>query len=413
MIYSALKSNSLTAKCLFMFSIGIATSLPFALIVKISGIWFYDHLHISRSMIGVIGLMQVPYLFKYAFVPFAYKLKIPYVQNSRYDYRDLFVLIQVGIIASIFFIGHINNFLLALIVFIILNIFVLLQDAILYNYHIYFLKDTERTKGISGLMIGFRIGYFISGPILYQFAHSFGWDISFHFIALLLLANTMLMLPMIKYTDYKIENTQNIKSFKNALLEPLSRIRNNNFIYVLLFIFFYKALSSINNRMLEPFLIDNGFTIQDIALGYKLIGSIVGVLLCAIMPFLTQRIDVKKILLFLFVMHCFSFAILCQIVFYNHSYLLFYCSIIYENIIVSAMMAAFFVLINKISYQNNRDIILYCFLWSVFQLSSIFFGSIAGVLADGFGWIGFFNILIGSSIFVFIILFIFARKIKI
>jgi len=221
------------------------------------------------------------------------------------------------------------------------------------------------------------------------------------------------MLPMIKYTDYKIANTQNIKSFKDALLEPLSRIRNNNFIYVLLFIFFYKSLSSINNRMLELFLIDNGFTIQDIALGYKLIGSIVGVLLCAIMPFLTQRIDVKKILLFLFIMHCFSFAILCQIVFYNHSYLLFYCSIIYENIIVSSMMAAFFVLINKISYQNNRDIILYCFLWSVFQLSSIFFGSIAGVLADGFGWVGFFNILIGSSIFVFIILFIFARKIKI
>ena len=212
-----LKKFNLIKNIIVIFILGISSGLPIVITASILKALLHDY-NIDLKTIGVLGLVTMPYSFKFLWSPLIDYCKIP-ILDKYLGHRKSWILIsQIFLIFFIIILGNVNpqtNMLLFVSVAFLLAFFSATQDICIDAYRIRILNLNEQGLGASSTIYGYRIGMIISGVGGLYLAELFSWKVSLLIMGLVILPTALVTIMASKIPD---ENLERKRGRKNAIV---------------------------------------------------------------------------------------------------------------------------------------------------------------------------------------------------
>ena len=300
---------------------------------------------------------------------------------------------------------HQNLYLLA--VFALITSFLsATQDIILDAYRVESFNDEPEklSSGVAIFVLGYRFGLIFSGAGAIYLASKISWSSVYMIMSLGVLVGLIAVIfseEAVKY-EYKILNLdiKNLKNFfNNSLIEPFrSFLKNNNWFWILAFIFTYRLSDSYFGPMSNPFYDDMGFSKEEIAFVtkiYSIVMTVIGGLLGGI---IVLKIGMRKSLLLFGFTQCITTTLFSLQAYFGHNMPIFMLIVALEYLSSGLATTAFVAYISSLC-NKMYTATQYALLSSVMSLSRDLFSATSGVLYQsaenmfpGCGWIIFFII---------------------
>ena len=404
-----------------MLLMGFSSGFPLPLVFGTLSFLLKDY-GIAYASIGAISLVKIPYSLKWLWSPIVDNVKIPFLYKIGRR-RSWALITQILLGLSIFLMStvnpHNNLYLMAVFAF-ITSFLSATQDIVLDAYRVESFNDEPEklSSGVAIFVLGYRLGLIFSGAGAIYLASKISWSsvyVIMSFGVLVGLTAVIFSKEAVKY-EYKILDwdTKNIKQFFNdSLINPfVNFIKNENWFWILAFIFTYRLSDSYFGPMSNPFYDDVGFSKEEIAFVtkiYSIVMTIIGGLLGGI---IVLKLGMRKSLLLFGFTQCITTMLFSLQAYYGHNMPLFMVIVALEylssGLATTAFVAYISSLCNKL-YTATQ----YALLSSVMSLSRDLFSATSGVVyqyaentVPGCGWIIFFIISgLMSLPSVFIILF--------
>ena len=390
-----------------MLLLGFSSGFPLALVFGTLTFLLKDY-GIDYAAIGAMSLVKIPYSLKWVWSPIVDNVKIPYLYKmGRRRSWALITMILLGI--SILLMSTVNpqqNICLLAVFAITTSFLSATQDIILDAYRVESFNDEPEklSSGVAIFVLGYRFGMIFSGAGAIYLAAKMTWSNVYVIMSMGVLIGLIAIIfsqEAVKY-EYKILNldVKNIKDFfNNSLIDPFRCfIKNNNWFWILAFIFTYRLSDSYFGPMSNPFYDDMGFSKEEIAFVtkiYSIVMTIIGGLLGGI---IVLKIGMRKSLLLFGFTQCITTTLFSLQAYFGHNMPLFMVVVALEylssGLATTAFVAYISSLCNKL-YTATQ----YALLSSVMSLSRDLFSATSGVLYQhaenafpGCGWIIFFII---------------------
>ena len=375
-------------------TIGLNSGIVFAFLVTTTVAYFKDA-GLSLAVIGFFSIKTLPFSFKYLWSPFAdnYKLKL---FPSHFGQRKSWILLmQIFLFISIASFGFIDvnqHAVVVLILLLFIGFFGATYDIALEAYRIELFSKKEAGIGNGFVVYGFRIGFVISGIFALYLSTIIAWKYVFIILALFILpCMAVIWFSRDERIIAKKTHRLNYKEwFASHFIEPIKEfLRTPRFTLVLLTVAFYKVGDAYLDGMSIPFLLDVGFSKNEIAGVAKtcgMIGTIVGTFVAGI---LIAKLKFRINLLLSEVLAALT----------NLQFLIFLK--IQPNLIVLGIVNFIeslsyglcnLALITYMSSLCNRKFTAthFAILISISQLSRSLISPTSGIVAETFGWQNFF-----------------------
>ena len=389
-------SKKFIQKLITALIIGLNSGIVFAFLVTTTVAYFKDA-GLSLAMIGFFSVKTLPFSFKYFWSPFAdnYKLKL---FPSHFGQRKSWMLLMQAFlfisVASFGFIDVNQHITAVLILLLIIGCLGAVHDTSLEAYRIELFSKKEAGIGNSFVVYGFRIGFIISGIFALYLSTVIAWKYVFIVLALFILP-CMIVIWFShdeRIIAEKIHKLNYREWFASHFIEPVKEfLKIPKFTLVLLTIAFYKVGDVYLEGMSIPFLLDIGFSkneIAGIAKTFGMIGTIIGTflggMLIAKLKFrinllLSEAIAALTNLQFLIFLKIQKNLVVLGTINFIESL-----SYALSNITLITYMSSF----------CNRQFTAthYAILISISQLSRSLLSPTSGVVAENFGWQNFFII---------------------
>ena len=416
-IYNIYFNKRMISMLLFGFSSGFPLPLVFGTLS-----FLLKDYGIAYASIGAISLVKIPYSLKWMWSPVVDNIKIPILYKIGRR-RSWALIIQILLGISIFLMSTVNPqqnlYIMAVFAF-ITSFLSATQDIILDAYRVESFNDEPEklSSGVAIFVLGYRLGLIFSGAGAIYLASKISWSMVYIIMSLGILVGLSAVIfskETVKY-EYKVFdfNIKNIKQFFNdSLINPfINFIKNENWFWILAFIFTYRLSDSYFGPMSNPFYDDMGFTKEEIAFVtkiYSIIMTILGGLLGGI---IVLKLGMRKSLLLFGFTQCMTTMLFSLQAYYGHNMPLFMIIVALEylssGLATTAFVAYISSLCNKL-YTATQ----YALLSSVMSLSRDLFSATSGAVYEyieniftGYGWIIFFIISgLMSLPSIFIILF--------
>lgn len=404
-----------------MLLFGFSSGFPLPLVFGTLSFLLKDY-GIAYASIGAISLVKIPYSLKWLWSPIVDNIKIPFIYKMGRR-RSWALITQILLGISIFLMSTIDPqkslYLMAVFAF-ITSFLSATQDIILDAYRVEsFNKDPEKlSSGVAIFVLGYRLGLIFSGACAIYLASKISWSSVYIIMSGGVLVGLFAIIfskETIKY-EYKTLNleTKNLKQFFNdSLINPfVNFLKNENWFWILAFIFTYRLSDSYFGPMSNPFYDDMGFSKEEIAFVtkvYSIIMTIIGGLLGGIV---VLKLGMRKSLLLFGFTQCITTMLFSLQAYYGHNIYLFMIVVALEylssGLATTAFVAYISSLCNKL-YTATQ----YALLSSVMSLSRDLFSATSGAVYEcmentfpSYGWVIFFIISgLMSLPSVFIILF--------
>ncbi|MBR1600682.1 MAG: MFS transporter [Alphaproteobacteria bacterium] len=395
-----------------MLLFGFSSGFPLPLVFGTLSFLLKDY-GIAYASIGAISLVKIPYSLKWMWSPVVDNIKIPILYKIGRR-RSWALIIQILLGISIFLMSTVNPqqnlYIMAVFAF-ITSFLSATQDIILDAYRVESFNDEPEklSSGVAIFVLGYRLGLIFSGAGAIYLASKISWSMVYIIMSLGILVGLSAVIfskETVKY-EYKVFdfNIKNIKQFFNdSLINPfINFIKNENWFWILAFIFTYRLSDSYFGPMSNPFYDDMGFTKEEIAFVtkiYSIIMTILGGLLGGI---IVLKLGMRKSLLLFGFTQCMTTMLFSLQAYYGHNMPLFMIIVALEylssGLATTAFVAYISSLCNKL-YTATQ----YALLSSVMSLSRDLFSATSGAVYEyieniftGYGWIIFF--IISGSIF--------------
>ena len=400
-----IKEIYINKRMINMLLLGFSSGFPLPLVFGTLSFLLKDY-GIAYASIGAISLVKIPYSLKWLWSPIVDNVKIPYLHKmGRRRSWALITMILLGI--SILLMSTVNpqqNLYLLAVFALITSFLSATQDIILDAYRVeYFNDEPEKlSSGVAIFVLGYRFGLIFSGAGAIYLASKISWSIDYIIMSLGVLVGLLAIIfskEAVEY-EYKILNfdIKNIKNFfYNSLINPFRNfIKNENWFWILAFIFTYRLSDSYFGPMSNPFYDDMGFTKEEIAFVTK-IYSIIMTIICGLLGgIIVLKIGMRKSLLLFGFTQCVTTTLFSLQAYVGHNMLLFMIIVALEylssGLATTAFVAYISSLCNKL-YTATQ----YALLSSVMSLSRDLFSATSGVLYQyaentfpNCGWIIFF-----------------------
>ena len=404
-----------------MLLLGFASGFPLSLVFGTLSFLLKDY-GIAYASIGAMSLVKIPYSLKWLWSPIIDNVKIPFLYKMGRR-RSWALIIQILLGIFIFLMSTVNPqqnlYLLAIFAF-MTSFLSATQDIILDAYRVESFNDEPEklSSGVAIFVLGYRLGIIFSGAGAIYLASKISWSsvyILMSFGVLVGLIAVIFSKEAVNY-EYKIINfdIKNIKHFFNdSLVNPFVLfLKNNNWFWILAFIFTYRLSDSYFGPMSNPFYDDMGFTKEEIAFVtkiYSIVMTIIGGLLGGIV---VLKIGMRKSLLLFGITQCITTMLFSLQAYYGHNITLFMVIVALEYLSSGLATTAFVAYISSLC-NSLYTATQYALLSSVMSLSRDLFSATSGIVYQyaenifpNFGWIIFFIISgLMSLPSVFIILF--------
>lgn len=244
---------------------------------------------VSLQYIGLLKLLALPWALKFLWAPYVDQLG---------SHRLWIVVMQLLLAAIIFFVSFgtqdalFGSYILIFLFGVVLvNSFAATQDIATDGLAVKLLPDRWRGLGNSVQVAGFKIGMILSGSLLLVSIDQLGWSMSFNFLSAFIV---LLLIPVFflkkgqRHVGEKTENS-GLRTYRVFFKQTNIRVW-------LLVLVTYKLSDSLGSAMIKPMLIDQGYSLTNIA-ELTFWSSICGLLGAMLAGILYYRLGQKKLLI--------------------------------------------------------------------------------------------------------------------
>lgn len=364
--------------------LAISSALPLPLVTGTLDVWMRSE-KIDLTVIGLFGLLNVPYALKILWAPLMDRYRLPFF-HSRAGWM---VLTQVLLMGAIAFMGSFDPARsLGSIAAIALIVAFLgaSQDIVIDGYRAELLDQKARGAGAAIASVGGRVGFLISGSFALVLSESFSWQTVYGIIALFM-GIGILGAILSPATEQRVVPAQ---TFQQAVVEPFKDyLSRNKAIELLIFILLFKLGDVVAGKMLSPFLLDTGFSREQIGLVNKGFGMVVSILGGIVGGALYARWGLRKSLMWFGILQMLSNFVFVGQYFAGKDKFMLFASVGIENFCGSLGSVAFVALLMSLCSRGLAGT-QYALLSSCFALTRSIASTPTGYLAKHLGWPAFF-----------------------
>ncbi|MBI4997924.1 MAG: AmpG family muropeptide MFS transporter [Rhodocyclales bacterium] len=249
--------------CIFT---GFSSGLPLYLLLNLVPAWLYTD-GISIKAIGLLALMQIPYIWKFLWSPLLDRYVLPLGRR-----RGWMALTQIALLVLIAALGMFSPQIDLQVIIVLATLLAFVsatQDIALDAYRRELLPDHELGLGNSVHVNAYRIAGLVPGSLSLILADYLPWGEVFAITALFMLPGLVMTLTVAE----KVSRGGTPKTLREAVVEPfhefVSRAGWREALLILAFIFFYKLGDSLCTALATPFYLAMGFAKSEIGLVAK------------------------------------------------------------------------------------------------------------------------------------------------
>jgi len=244
---------------LTLLCLGFVSGLPFLLTLSTLSFWLSE-LGVSKSSMGLLMLVGIPYGLKFLWAPFLDHIRIPFLFKLLGQRRSWAIVSLFGLMLSVLALGwsqpEKHLFMTATASFCV-SVFSATLDAVIDAYRIELLPREKNAIGASVEAIGFRFGMLTSGAGALYLAALLGWEIAYSLIA------ASMMLGIVAVLSTKIKDQPYFHKMKRPIYKTFweswqGLVTQKSFVALLVFIFCFKAPDIVMNAMSAPFFYELG-----------------------------------------------------------------------------------------------------------------------------------------------------------
>jgi PAT family beta-lactamase induction signal transducer AmpG len=371
--------------------LGFSSGLPLYVLLQLVPAWLRRH-QIDLTMIGIIGLAQLPYAWKFLWAPLCDRYSLKLLGRRRTWLLGSQVLLILSM-AGLGWLSPAYSLSAITAATFVIAIFSATQDIAVDAYRRELLPNAELGLGNSFFVNAYRVAGLVPGGLSLIIADSVSWPFVF-------ILTTGFMIPGLVCSaliDEPALAAHPPKTLREAIVEPFHEFFTRGDIrtalLILAFLLLYKFGDSLATAQLTPFYIDMGFSNTQIGTVAKLIGfwsMVVGAFLGGLIMLKTGINRALWLFGFVQLLSILGFALLSTTAM-NIYYLGM--AVGFEYLGVGLGTTAF---VAFIATQTNKNFSAtqFALFSSLFAIPRSVTGLIAGFIVEkmGFGWTRFFLI---------------------
>ena len=262
--------------------LGISSGFPLTLLLATMTFWLAK-VGIDKKTIGFAVGLTTPYTLKFLWAPLIDRLKPPVLTRLFGQRRAWLFLVQALLFVSVWMLGasapemHLGVFAFWAIVTAFLSA---TQDIVIDAYRIEILPDDELPHGTATNQFGYRIGNLIAGVGTIWLASSegagLGWALAYGLTAFCVVPAIVAALwagPGLHDATLAKRPTEGTRWLEDTILGPFREFfRRRGALLILLFVLIYKLGDAMGQVMLNPMIVELGFSDTEFIAINKLIG---------------------------------------------------------------------------------------------------------------------------------------------
>ncbi|MBM3488616.1 MAG: AmpG family muropeptide MFS transporter [Alphaproteobacteria bacterium] len=376
--------------------LGFSSGLPLLLTLSTLTAWLATA-GITKTAIGLFALVGLPYSLKFLWAPLIDGLALPFLTARLGRRRGWAIVIQIALVVAILAMATTDpaaDPLPTAIAALAIAFLSASQDIVIDAYRVEILKEDEQGAGAAATQIGYRIGLLAAGAGALFVAHSFGWTAAFTALAMLMGVGMLTILwadePSAPEGAAAAARPGFIAWLRDHVVAPLADFfARPGWIVIILFILLYKFGDALAGVMANPFYIEMGFSLAEIASISKLFG-----LLATLFGIVLGGVAVAKLGLMRALLACGILQMLSNLMFaaqamVGHDIYFLALTIGLENLsggMGSAAFVAYLSSLCTVAFTATQ----YALLSSLAAVGRTFLSASGGWLADNLSWVLFF-----------------------
>ncbi len=394
---------------------GFAAGLPLLLTASTLGVWMAD-IGVNRTTIGMFALVGTPYALKFLWAPLVDKVSLGFFTKKLGQRRGWVLISQIFSACLICLMAFINpsySPISMAVVALLLAFCSATQDIAIDAWRIELHKVEELGIGAAMYVYGYRIALLVAGAGALIIADFVSWKVAYLTMASLLSIGmlTVFLRPEAKTSKNTEKNNSKKNVFIEAVIKPITEFASRpGWISILGFVALFKLGDALAGVMVQPFLIEIGFTKTEIASIAKIYGFFATILGLAVGGFFIASFGMLSSLWLAGILQLLSNFVFCLQAIYQNNLNVLILTISAENLaggIGTAVFIAYLSLLCNIRYTAFQYALLSSFMafartwlsspsgWLVDNINwehafSLFRINSAGLLPLQMSWIGFF-----------------------
>jgi MFS transporter, PAT family, beta-lactamase induction signal transducer AmpG len=297
-------------RVLAMLFLGFSAGLPFMLVFSTLSAWLRE-VGVERATIGMLSWVGIIYSIKFFWAPVVDRLRLPLLHRLLGRRRSWMLLAQVGIAIGLFNMAHLNpvGHLGAMAALALLVAFSsATQDVAIDAWRIEAVPQSMQGVMAAAYQLGYRIAIMVASAGALWIAADFGWTAAYTAMAVMVgvgIATTLVISePVPRVAQQTLAQEQRVIDwlerkahwpaamqqagswFVGAVVCPFvdffTRYGKGLAVLMLAFIASYRLTDFTMGVMANPFYLDVGYTLKEIAAvakGYGVVMSILGTIL--------------------------------------------------------------------------------------------------------------------------------------
>ena len=249
---------------------GFASGLPLLLTLTVLQAWLTQS-DISLVTVGMIGLVGLPYNFKFLWAPLLDRFYVVTVGRRK----SWLMISQIFLSLSIIFMGRqdpLESLNLIIASAIIVTFFSATQDIVIDAYRRESLKDQEQGIGAMMYTYGYRLGMLLASGGGLILADLYSFNLVYFFMA-----GVMLLTVAVSFIVPEPDDYGSPSNLKDAFVMPVGDFVERYHgvcpaLLILFFIVIYKLGDNFASHMSIPFYLDSGYSNAEIGAVVKVFG---------------------------------------------------------------------------------------------------------------------------------------------
>ncbi|WP_448657559.1 AmpG family muropeptide MFS transporter [Sphingomonas sp. CJ99] len=402
------------------FLLGISSGFPLTLLLGTMAYWL-SKVGVDKSTIGFAIGLTTPYTLKFLWAPLVDRLPLPILTRLFGQRRGWLFFIQLLLFLALWQLGAsdpANNIGLFAVWAIIVAFLSATQDIIIDAYRIEILSEEELPHGTAMNQFGYRTGNLFAGVVTVWLASTegfdLGWAMAYGLTGFLVVpaAIAALFAGPGKFVAQAARGAGVAFGpwLKTAVLDPfIEFLGRRGAVLILAFVLVYKVGDAMGQGMLNPMIVELGFSDTEFITINKFVGIaalFMGSALGA--PFIAW-LGMGRALFVSGALMMFSnllFAVLANV---GHSPLMLALAVGTENLTSGIGLTVFVTYLSGLSnlaYTATQ----FALLSSFAAVGRTWLATPAGYLAEGLGWVGFWLFTVVVALPGMILLWILWRK---
>ncbi|MES2058834.1 MAG: MFS transporter [Pseudomonadota bacterium] len=388
----------LRARPLAALLLGISSGFPLALLLGTMTFWLAK-VGIEKKTIGFAIGLTTPYALKFLWAPLVDRLKLPILTGLFGQRRAWLFFVQALLFGSVWMLGasqpemHLGVFAFWAITTAFLGA---TQDIVIDAYRIEILSEEELPHGTANNQFGYRLGAFFAGVGTIALASpeglNLGWAVAYGLTGFCIIPGIIAAFWAGPGSHDRVipqERQSAAQWIQATLIGPFAEfLKRRGAILILLFVLVYKLGDAMGQSMLNPMIVELGFSDTEFIAINKLIGFwglIIGIALAA--PFMAW-LGMGRALFISGLLMMFSNLMFVILALQGHSDTWLIIAVATEQITSGIGLTVFVTYLSGLSnlaYTATQ----FALLSSLASVGRTWLSVPAGYAAEQFGWPGF------------------------